>query len=370
VPTLDLMHQWYAHWSAAFPDVTVGLLGGGSRDRSPLLVATYDSAAIHAENLGDRYGLLIFDECHHLPSNFYRAIADCSIAPYRLGLTATPDRADGRHVDLDQLIGPEVYRKTPEELSGQALADHEVVQIRVNLADRERSRYEELIQTRNQFLRSQKISFGSLDGWQRFIQVSARSPEGRQALLAHHEAKAIALGTDGKLRLLEDLLAQHYPDRVLIFTNDNATVYRISQEFLVPAITHQTPVKERHEILQKFKQGDYNTIVVANVLDEGVDVPDAKVAIFLAGTGSTRQFIQRLGRILRKGSEPGKRAILYEVVAADTVEERTSDRRRSEPTKRDRSKGQLSLLPTPETGRSSLKVAESKPRYGSKSPQD
>lgn len=373
VPTLDLMHQWYAHWSAAFPDVAVGLLGGGSRDRTPLLVATYDSAAIHAETLGNQYGLLIFDECHHLPSQFYRAIADCSIAPYRLGLTATPDRADGRHVDLDELIGPEVYRKAPEDLSGKALADHEVVQIRVNLADRERARYETLIQTRNQFLRSQKISFGSLDGWQRFIQVSARSTEGRRALLAHHEAKAIALGTDGKLRLLADLLAQHHPDRVLIFTNDNATVYRISQEFLIPAITHQTPVKERYEILQKFKQGDYCTIVVANVLDEGVDVPDAKVAIFLAGSGSTRQFIQRLGRILRKGSEPGKRAILYEVVAADTVEERTSDRRRpTAPSAAppDRAKGQLTLLPSPSSGRSPLKVAEAKPRYGSRRPPE
>lgn len=62
VPTLDLMHQWYAHLEAAFPDAEVGLLGGGSRDRTPILVATYDSAAIHAESLGNRYALLIFDE--------------------------------------------------------------------------------------------------------------------------------------------------------------------------------------------------------------------------------------------------------------------------------------------------------------------
>ena len=52
VPTLDLMHQWYAHLRAAFPDAEVGLLGGGSKDRTPILVSTYDSAAIHAETLG------------------------------------------------------------------------------------------------------------------------------------------------------------------------------------------------------------------------------------------------------------------------------------------------------------------------------
>lgn len=333
VPTLDLMHQWYAHLEAAFPDVAVGLLGGGSRDETPILVATYDSAAIHAERLGARYALAIFDECHHLPGDFYRTTAEYSIAPYRLGLTATPERADGRHRDLDTLIGPEVYRRRPEELSGQALADHEVVQIKVDLADQERQRYDTLIARRNQFLRANNIYFGSLEGWQRFIQVSARSPEGRQAMLAHHEAKAIALGNDAKIRVLKDLLTKHFPEKTLIFTNDNATVYRISRDFLIPAITHQTPVKERHFILQQFKSGTYPVIVVANVLDEGVDVPDARIAIFLAGSGSTRQFIQRLGRILRKGKQANKQAILYEVIAADTVEERTSDRRRSTPKK-------------------------------------
>ncbi|WP_019501223.1 DEAD/DEAH box helicase [Pseudanabaena sp. PCC 6802] len=328
VPTIDLMHQWYAHLVAAFPDVEVGLLGGGSRDRTPLLVATYDSAAINAETLGNKYGLLVFDECHHLPTDFNRVIAEYSIAPYRLGLTATPDRTDGRHADLDLLIGREVYRKTAEELSGQALADHEIVQIKVKLSSQERDRYDRLTDTRNQFLRESHISLGSMQGWQNFVQASARSQAGRRAMLAHRRAKEIALGTDGKLRVMADLLAQHYPERVLIFTNDNATVYRISQDFLVPAITHQTPVKERHAILTRFRQGEYKTLVTSHVLNEGVDVPDASVAILLSGTGSAREYIQRLGRILRRGADPNKQAILYEVIAENTSEERTSERRR------------------------------------------
>jgi len=130
VPTLDLMHQWYAQLVAAFPDVEVGLLGGGSRDRTPILVATYDSAAINAEALGNGYALLIFDECHHLPTEFYRAIAEYAIAPYRLGLSATPDRSDGKHTDLNHLIGPVVYRKTAEELAGLALAQHEISRLK------------------------------------------------------------------------------------------------------------------------------------------------------------------------------------------------------------------------------------------------
>jgi superfamily II DNA or RNA helicase len=327
VPTLDLMHQWYAHLLAAFPDAEVGLLGGGSRDRTAILVATYDSAAIHAESLGNRYGLLICDECHHLPSDFNRVIAEYAIAPYRLGLTATPDRSDGRHIDLDTLLGTTIYYCTAEELAGKALAHHEIVPIKVELSQQERERYDRLIQIRNDFLQRSKIRLGSIQSWQRFVQASAQSQAGRRAMLAHREARTIALGTEGKLRVLADLLAQHYPEQTLIFTNDNATVYQISRSFLIPAITHQTPVKERHEILKNFREGTYKTLVASHVLNEGVDVPEASIAILLSGTGSAREYIQRLGRVLRRGAAQ-KRALLYEVVAEETSEEGVSRRRR------------------------------------------
>ena len=328
VPTLDLMHQWYAQIEKAFPNAEVGLLGGGSRDRTPILIATYNSAAIHAETLGNRYALQIFDECHHLPTDFFKVIAEYVIAPYRLGLTATPERSDGTHRHLDALIGKIVYRKTPEELSGAALADHKIVQMRVKLSDTEQKQYDSAIAIRNQFLRQSNISLGSLEGWQLFVQASARSPQGRKAMLAHREAKEIALGTDAKLRVLIDLIEEHYCERILIFTNDNTTVYRISQQFLIPAITYQTAVKERHDILTRFKAGEYKTLVASHVLNEGVDVPDARIAIILSGTGSTREYIQRLGRVLRKGNTSSKQAILYEVVTENTSEERTSQRRR------------------------------------------
>jgi superfamily II DNA or RNA helicase len=349
VPTLDLMHQWYAHLKAAFSDADIGLLGGGSRDKTPILVATYDSAAIHAETLGSMYALIIFDECHHLPTDFNRVIAEYAIAPYRLGLSATPERTDGKHTDLNILIGKEVYRKRAEDLAGKALAEHEIVQIKVKLSQHERERYNQLMQIRNDFLRESKISLGSIQGWQNFVMASARSQAGRKAMLAHREAKEIALGTDGKIRILTDLLAQHYPDRILIFTADNNTVYKISNEFLIPAITHQTPVKERHEILTKFKEGEYKSLVASHVLNEGVDVPAAKVAIILSGTASVREYTQRLGRVLRKGQEVNKQAILYEVVTEDTSEESTSARRRNEPqrtqrTQRKEEKGNLKVV--------------------------
>jgi superfamily II DNA or RNA helicase len=326
VPTLDLMHQWYAHLLAAFPDAPVGLLGGGAHDRTPLLVATYDSAAIHADALGNHYALLVFDECHHLPGAFTRVIAEYSLAPYRLGLTATPERSDGTHADLRALIGPEVYRTSVAALAGTVLAPHRVVRLTVTLSSRERQRYDALLETRDRFLQQCGIGLGSVAGWQAFVRASARSRAGRRAMLAHREARAIAFGTAGKLRVLTDLLAQHHPARILIFTEDNAMVYRISREFLLPAITHHTPVKERHDILHRFRSGEYPVVVTSRVLNEGVDVPEASIAIVLSGTGSRREYVQRLGRILRH--REGKLAVLYEVVTAATSEEQVSRWRR------------------------------------------
>jgi superfamily II DNA or RNA helicase len=326
VPTLDLLHQWYAHLVAAFPDAPVGLLGGGSHDRTPLLVATYDSAAIYADALGNQYALLVFDECHHLPGAFTRVIAEFSLAPYRLGLTATPERHDGTHADLDALIGPEVYRTSVTALSGTVLAPHRVVHLTVRLSLHERERYDTLMATRNHFLWTCGIHLRSVTGWQAFVRASAGSRAGRRAMLAHREARALAFGTAGKLRVLADLLAEHHPARTLIFTEDTAMVYRIARDFLIPAITHHTPVKERHDVLQRFRTGEYPVVVASRVLNEGVDVPEARIAIVLSGTGSRREYVQRLGRILRR--REGKRAVLYEVVAEATSEEQVSRRRR------------------------------------------
>ncbi len=102
-------------------------------------------------------------------------------------------------------------------------------------------------------------------------------------------------------------------------------VYRISEQFLIPSITHETGIKERREWLAAFNKGDVLALATSKVLNEGVNIPDASVAVVLSGSGSTREHIQRLGRILRK--RPDKEATLYEVVTRDTTEEHISRRR-------------------------------------------
>jgi superfamily II DNA or RNA helicase len=277
------------------------------------------------ERLGNRFGLIVFDECHHLPSSVYRYAAEMAIAPFRLGLTATPERADGAEHSLTELIGPVVYRREAHEFAGEHLADYSIARIKVQLSREERKLYEEERAIFRRFLQTQNIDLRDVYGWQLFISASARSEAGRRAMQAYRESKRIALGTDAKLRVLGDLLERHRRDRTLIFTAENEMVYRISEQFFIPSITHQTGIKERREWLEAFNNGEVWALATSKVLNEGVNIPEASVAVVLSGSGSTREHIQRLGRILRK--QPGKEAILYELVASDTTEEGISERR-------------------------------------------
>jgi superfamily II DNA or RNA helicase len=143
---------------------------------------------------------------------------------------------------------------------------------------------------------------------------------------AYRRQRELAWAASGKFDCLEHLLHVHRNDRTIVFTQDNATAYAVARRFLVPIITHQTKVKERSETLEFFREGRYRAVVTSKVLNEGVDVPDANVAIVISGSGSVREHVQRLGRILRR--KGGKSATLYELVSARTGETSTSDRRR------------------------------------------
>ncbi|MFN3202824.1 MAG: DEAD/DEAH box helicase family protein [Bradymonadia bacterium] len=324
-PTLDLVRQWYDNLRNAFR-VPVGIVGGGEYDVQDLTVITYDSAYQHMEHLGSRFGLIVFDECHHLPGDAYGMASKLCIAPYRLGLTATPERGDGRHEELVELIGPFVYRKQINELSGDFLAEYTTERILVDLSPEEWAEYQEERAIYRDFVHRSGISFKRKGGWQEFIAKSSRSAEGRRAMQAYRRQRALAFAAPSKLEYVEMLLHQHRRDRAILFTQDNATAYSIARRFLVPVITHQTKIKERSAILQGLADGTFNALSTSKVLNEGVDVPDANVAIIISGSGSVREHVQRLGRILRKKGD--KTATLYELVSNDTAEAYTSERRR------------------------------------------
>lgn len=333
VPTLELVDQWTAtlreelHADGFDADELVGEYTGREKNRAPVTVSTYDSAYIHAENLGADYGFVVFDEVHHLPSEGYRHIAEFFASPHRMGLTATYERPDDLHERLGDLVGGKVYEAEPDDLSGEYLAEYEVEQVEVELSDEERERYDEKISVFADYLASSGIRLKEPSDYTKIVMRSGNDPRAWKAVRARNEARKIAYGSSAKREKLAELLERHRGDRIIVFTRYNEAVYDISERFHLPAVTHETRKKEREEVLSKFREGDYSAVVTSQVLDEGVNVPAANVGIILSGTGSTREYKQRLGRILRP---TGGKALLYEVVASGTSEMRTSRRRKGE----------------------------------------
>ena len=329
-PTIDLMNQWHATLTNAFGDQLsqgIGVLGGGSHTVTSITVTTYDSAYRYINEYGDRFGLLLVDEIHHLPAPTYQQIPEMSIAPYRLGLTATYERTDGKHELLADLIGPVVYQEEVDELAGEYLSEYETIHMQVDLTPEERAKYDEEYQIYRNYVDTHEFALWKETGYQEFLKRTSYDPRGRRALIAKQRAEEIARTAAKKLDTLDTLIKRHYDDRVIIFTANNDFAYDISQEFIVPCITHQTQTEERTEILDRFRTGDYSLLVTSQVLDEGIDVPAANVGIILSGNASKRQYAQRLGRILRP-TDDRQPARLYEIIAADTMENYVSQRRR------------------------------------------
>jgi superfamily II DNA or RNA helicase len=320
VPTRILLDQWVRALEAAWP-YPIGRLGDGDYRVAPITVATYASAVTWAPRVGDRFGLVIVDEAHHVGAWCPAEILEMLVAPSRLGLTATPSPSAA----LPRHIGPLVYELTIEDLRGEALADYSVETIDIELDPDERARYG-LLRSEFAGFYAQLMRAAPSASWRDFLRVARRSERGRDALVAWRASRALLAYPVGKRRAVRDVLRRHPNDRTLIFTADNATAYAIARELLVMPITCDIGRAERTKMIDKFRTGETTVLVSAQVLDEGFDLPEAEIAIVVGGTSSQRRHVQRIGRLLRP--RPGKRALVYELVVQKSAEVSQVTRRR------------------------------------------
>jgi superfamily II DNA or RNA helicase len=325
-PVRDLMYQWHRRIRQGL-GYDAGVIGDNTYRVKPVSVITYDSACIHMDKLGHLFKLIVFDECHHLPGAMRREAALMSAAPFRLGLTATPYRADGRHKDLDTLIGPVVYGLSIADVRGKSLAEYHTVRIPVYLLPEEQEVYNNCSRRVREYMYRRNSEKGSKKFTMQDLMAEIGSdPEARAVQVAYYKMRSIQDRAAEKFRILEDIFRLHLGERVIVFTGSNVMARDISCRFLIPCLLSHCLKEERMDILDGFKDDIYPAIVANRVLDEGVDIPEAKVAVVLGGQASTRQATQRLGRILRKSGN--KEGVLYDVVCQDTSEEKRSRQRR------------------------------------------
>lgn len=323
-PTRVLLEQWRSELARVYPG-RVGCYGDGAHELAPITVATFESAWRRMGEIGNRFDLLVVDEAHHFGANMRDEALEMVIAPARLGLTATPPRDGPTARRLLDLIGPTVFELGIDDLKGTFLANFDLIVRVLDLTADERTSYEtDIVRFRATHSRFERSAPGA--SWAEFARAAAASAEGREALAAWRRVRRLLAFTKAKAAEVAALLSKHRDAKVLVFTADNETAYALSRSLLIMPLTCDIARDERDAALQSFREGTLRALVSARVLNEGLDVPDADVAVIVGGALGTREHVQRVGRLLRPA--PGKRAIVYELVSRDTIEVGQARRRR------------------------------------------
>jgi superfamily II DNA or RNA helicase len=335
-PTKALVAQWYGQLADAFGAERVGAWYGDEKDVAPITVTTYHSAFALLERWGQRFDTLVLDEAHHLAdtaageAKAWHDAVRIAPAKFRLALTAT--YPEGRDRELCALVGPVVYRRVIAEMVDAELAAFVTERRFVRFTADERRRYDACDVAYRTFIaeRGYRERFDDATmAWKVFMSETRRSPAARRAHRAFLERESLTALPSAKLRETERLLRLFPAESALIFCGSTDAAERVSRRFAIPMITAGTPASERKRLLDRIARDEIRAVASVRVLDEGWDVPAAKLGIVLGDStkGSRRQHAQRLGRLLRRQGE--RVASLFEVVVADTHEFYASQKRRS-----------------------------------------
>ena len=290
VPGRELAGQWrdelLAHTSLTADQV--GEYHGGSKDVRPVTIATYQTAGMdrHRQLFDSReWGLIVYDEVHHIPADVHRRSADLQTR-HRLGLSSTPVREDDRETEIYTLIGPPIGTDWDALFDEGFVAEPEVDILYVPWGDEDHQ---------NQYV----------------------SSEG-------HDRRQLAATNPAKAEEIERLLSKHATEKALVFVEYLDQGRELSARLDAPFISGETPHHRREKLFEQFRSGSLSTLVVSRVGDEGIDLPNAELAIVASGLGgSRRQGAQRAGRTMR----PTGRARMYVLATRGTREEEFARRR-------------------------------------------
>lgn len=320
VPGVDLARQWEARVDERFPSVRLGVMGDGRQmtlDESDVLIAVARSASAKYLRLDGDHGLLVADEVHRYATHTFERALEAGFAA-RLGLTATLERDDGAHeTHLLPYFESVVYTLGYERaLADRVIAPYRVALVGVDLTPDEDEEYERLTRVMSAVQSKLVKHHGVRDQpFQDFLaDVTWLSKHGdrtagiaaKRWLKACRDRRNVLADAHGKSVALDALVPSlRAADRSLVFTETiaaaKAAASRLAAVGLAAVAIHsEVEGSARPRILDDFLRGRVRTVVAPRVLDEGIDVPEADLAVVLAASRSRRQMIQRMGRVLRR----------------------------------------------------------------------
>lgn len=266
VPSRELAQQWEEELleKTNLGTSQIGQYHGGEKNIRPVTIATYDTAAMsrHRELFNERaWGLIIADECHHAVASTWKRFREIQ-STARLGLSATPVRESGDAKEIYTLIGPPIGTDW-SQLFEDGWVSKPDVEIKL-------------------------VPWGSDKAQQRY-----QKAEGTNKLIeaARNPAKPWAI---------RHILDEHETEKTLIFVDWIEQGKELADKLGIPFIHGETNHDDRESIYQQFRQSKIETLIVSRVGDEGIDLPNAEVAILASTMGSSKsQTGQRAGRTMR-----------------------------------------------------------------------
>jgi superfamily II DNA or RNA helicase len=335
VPSIELQSQWAASARKHLPGRLVETLGGGSRPRSAssdVLISVVNSARRHEHHFTPRNSLLVGDECHRYGSTS-NALALSHRFDRRLGISATYARSDdGNARYLDPYFGKTCFRMGYKRaIADGVTARFKVALIPVRFPGADERAYDECTRRAADARRwlvtngyAPEHPFGEFMKRVTFLadaEYGSATWKARAFLKNFADKRKILAETPTKIVRLRDLVhAVHGCDRAILFTQTIEAAEASARTLCAHGITSEAihshlDFERRRAALMRFGRGELKAVSAPQVLDEGIDVPGADLAIILAASHSRRQMIQRMGRVLRK--KPDQRlarfAVLYVV---------------------------------------------------------
>jgi len=342
VPTIELLEQWVGKLQAALPrGAQVGRLGGGYKQSLAaydVLVAVVNSARAYDIEAPEGAGLLVADECHRYGSDVNNQALDERFA-WRLGLSATYARSDDGHLAwLEPYFGSPCFEMDYRlALAEEVTAHFKVALIGCRFSVTEASEYDELSSKASKAKKRLVHEYGVREEpFGEFMkEVSALAEGGgpdhdavwtaRKYLHAFQRRRQLIAETPAKMDALDKVAdAIRAADRTIIFTQtidaaEAVAEHLQSDEISAATIHSQMHRDDRHAALEQFRLGSLDAIVAPQVLDEGVDVPEADLAVIVAASRNRRQMIQRMGRVLRR--KPDDRLARFAVLYVEDTSE-------------------------------------------------
>ncbi|UKA72228.1 sigma-70 family RNA polymerase sigma factor [Arthrobacter sp. FW306-06-A] len=334
VPTAELQRQWLVSLRRDLPAARRGALGDGrsdSLDDVDILVAIVHSASNRETLRSHKAGLIIADECHRYAAPMFTAALQEGYA-WRLGLTATFERADGEHENLlTPYFGGVIYNLWYDRaLKDQVIAPFDIALVGVDLTPAEQADYDEFSAVMVEAARNLETYAGiPRRPFPQFIAavatLAASDSPSREATIARRYMRAMSsrlnLLAEAKTKYLALAALKETVDGsrgTLVFTQTQDSARRAQELYTslgstASAVFSGMAKDDRRQGLEDFRTGASQVLTAPRLLDEGIDVPEADLGIIVAANRSQRQMVQRLGRVIRKKADgrPGRLVVLY-----------------------------------------------------------